>query len=556
MKAHSVFVATPGGMLSESVGPGISWPALVSSEKGGAIGEKLTVLFSHKGSPLPDLLRATVELLADSYGGAIIRYRSRSYGSRPSFILSVQWKGVLRVNGEEVGYLEVSSRGYRNPGRGSLSDEVNALAVHISLLIEHWELREEMRLYKAQFNVLMHERTATLKAENRILQESLNQKKQLIRALALSEQRYRSIIESSGYGEVSISTDGHIRMANSKAARFLGFRCPAQVCGLNILSFVKRNRDFKRLIRTLASSGKVNRRRIRIRTTQGYSRTVEISGYQCKTAGKSTRQVDLIIFDVTRATVRENNLRRSLQRMSHRNRGLYAFSHSVSHDLKAPLRTISNYSGILLNGYGHSLDEEGRKFLRMISSGSLEMSAYIEKLHRLFLCRDQALEPALLDMDQLVSETIRNLSLQSESGPVRLVRKELPAASGDPVLVRHIFQNLLENALKFSREHDTTRIEIGGWREAERNVYYVRDNGVGFRYRDRKTMFRLFQRLHGRNRFKGHGIGLALVRRIVVRHGGRIWARGIPGSGATFYFSLPLAVSSGCEQGQKEETFS
>jgi light-regulated signal transduction histidine kinase (bacteriophytochrome) len=218
------------------------------------------------------------------------------------------------------------------------------------------------------------------------------------------------------------------------------------------------------------------------------------------------------------------------------NKELESFSYSVSHDLRAPLRAVDGYARMLEEDYAERLDGEGRRLLSVVRQSSQRMGRLIDDL--LAFSRLGRQQPArqALDMRQLVGEVVDEL----RNGATAAVELgELPRARADRALIRQVWANLVGNALKYSGRRPDARVEIGGRAEGGENVYWVRDNGVGFDMRYADKLFGVFQRLHRADEFDGTGVGLAIVQRVVSRHGGRVWAEGKLGEGACFHFSLP-----------------
>jgi len=219
------------------------------------------------------------------------------------------------------------------------------------------------------------------------------------------------------------------------------------------------------------------------------------------------------------------------------NRELDAFSYSVSHDLRAPLRAVDGYSRMIEEDYGDRLDEEGRRLLAVVRGSSQKMGMLIDDLLGLSRVGRTELAWARVDMDALVREVRQELG---EASPARVELEGMPAGYGDRSLLKQVWTNLMQNALKYSSKRERPRVAIGGRADGAETVYWVRDNGVGFDMRYYDKLFGVFQRLHGAEEFPGTGIGLAIVQRVVARHGGRVWGEGKTGEGAAFYFSLPI----------------
>ena len=221
------------------------------------------------------------------------------------------------------------------------------------------------------------------------------------------------------------------------------------------------------------------------------------------------------------------------------NNELETFSYSVSHDLRAPLRAIAGYSRILLADYQETLTDERKRFLGVIQEETKRMGRLVDGLVNFSLLGRQPIRSAVLDMDALAREAFQHVVAGSSERVPRLDLKPLPPARGDPRLVRQLLANLLSNAIKFTRHREVAVIEMGGRSDSEQNFYFVKDNGVGFDPQYANKLFGVFQRLHRDDEFEGTGVGLAMVQRIILRHGGRIWAEAKPNEGATFYFTLP-----------------
>jgi light-regulated signal transduction histidine kinase (bacteriophytochrome) len=220
------------------------------------------------------------------------------------------------------------------------------------------------------------------------------------------------------------------------------------------------------------------------------------------------------------------------------NKELEAFSYSVSHDLRAPLRHISGFSKMLEEEFGPTLSPDARHYVERIQAGTLKMGLLVDELLNLAQVGRHALSVQPIRLNSLVAEVIAILQPESSGRQVEWLIADLPAAECDPILVKQIFQNLLANALKFTRPRARAIIEVSHREENGQLVFLVRDNGIGFNMKYVDKLFGVFQRLHKADEFEGTGIGLVTVQRIVHRHGGRVWAEGKPDKGAVFYFTL------------------
>jgi light-regulated signal transduction histidine kinase (bacteriophytochrome) len=213
------------------------------------------------------------------------------------------------------------------------------------------------------------------------------------------------------------------------------------------------------------------------------------------------------------------------------------FSHSVSHDLRAPLRAMEGFSEILREDYGAQLGEEGKRCVDILAASARKATLLLDDLLMLSRLFRKPFAPGPLDMGALVKQRVEEL--RGEAGPAKIQVDKLPGGWADAALIGQLWTVLLENAIKFSRGQAQPLIDVAGREEAARVVYFVRDNGVGFDPKYANKLFGAFQRLHGEAEFPGRGIGLAVARRIALRHGGEIWAEGKQQGGATFYLALP-----------------
>jgi PAS domain S-box-containing protein len=222
------------------------------------------------------------------------------------------------------------------------------------------------------------------------------------------------------------------------------------------------------------------------------------------------------------------------------NAELESFSYSVSHDLRAPLRAIDGFSTILREDYAAQLDAEGQRLFQVVSDNAKKMGQLIDDI--LFLSRASRHEMLInrIDMKALAQEVWDGLATELTGTAIDFRLTDLPMACADTSALRQVLQNLLGNAIKFTRGRTPAIIEMGGTVEGKEAIYYIRDNGAGFDMIYADKLFSLFQRLHSMTEFEGTGVGLAIVKRFIIKHGGRVWAEGKPGEGATFWFALPI----------------
>jgi PAS domain S-box-containing protein len=234
----------------------------------------------------------------------------------------------------------------------------------------------------------------------------------------------------------------------------------------------------------------------------------------------------------------EARVQRRTAELEAANKELEAFSYSVSHDLRAPLRAINGFAGIVLEDYSRQLPPEGRHYLERVRQGGLRMGELIDDLLAFARLGRQPLHRQPVDTARLVGQVLAELNLPATGRPIETRLRDLPPCHGDPALLKQVWINLLSNGVKYTRGCNPAIVEIGCERRPGECVYFVRDNGVGFDMQYVDKLFRVFQRLHRADEFEGTGVGLAIVQRVVHRHGGRVWADAEPGRGATFYFTV------------------
>jgi PAS domain S-box-containing protein len=248
--------------------------------------------------------------------------------------------------------------------------------------------------------------------------------------------------------------------------------------------------------------------------------------------------------DVTDQKGSAQALEQYADEVSAANHELEAFSYSVSHDLRAPLRHVTGFAALLQREAGETLSEQGRRYLHTIVDAATRMGRLIDDLLAFSRVGRSPVVARRIDLGDLARDVQREIAAEANGRQIAWTLQPLPCAEGDPALLRLVFVNLLSNAVKYTSTRERAEIEVGAASAKGEAVVFVRDNGVGFDPQYAHKLFGVFQRLHSAEEFDGTGIGLANVRRIVQRHGGRTWAEGAIDRGATFYFSLPTSDSS------------
>jgi PAS domain S-box-containing protein len=362
----------------------------------------------------------------------------------------------------------------------------------------------------------------------------------------LAEQKVSQqllLIFRSGPDAVSINAlaDGRIIDANEEHCKFVGYS-REEIVGRSDadLKLWANPDDRKPVTQRLLEEGAMRGFESKLRRRSGEVRDVLASFELIELAGEHEPVMISMFTDVT------ERKQRALQHTAElvaANKELEAFSYSVSHDLRAPLRAIDGFSQTVLENYGAQLPEEGQRALRIIREGAQKMGMLIDDLLTFSRLSRAPLKKQEVHTGKLVRSVVTDLGPQ-KGRQIDLRVGDLPACSGDPALLRQVWINLISNAFKYTRQREPATVEIGCREEKGVQVYYVRDNGTGFDMRYADKLFGVFQRLHRAEDYEGTGVGLAIVQRIVTRHGGRVWAEAAVNRGATFYFTLEGGTGS------------
>jgi PAS domain S-box-containing protein len=376
------------------------------------------------------------------------------------------------------------------------------------------------------------------------------QRKRAEEALLMSEERYRSLVDLSP-DALLVQIDDKIVFINTAGVRLLGAHRARELIGRFASSFIHpddRKRVLNRLRKLHEEHRPINFIEHRVIRLDGVAIDVEMAAAPLTFEGKQAAQV--ILHDITERKRSEEEIRRLNLELEQRviertgeleaaNKELEAFSYSVSHDLRAPLRHIEGFVEILRSSQSEAMDDEGRRHLQTISESSRQMGKLIDDLLSFSRTTRVELRKVNVSLEELVKSVIHEMGPDTHKRNIEWKTDKLPVVEGDPALLRQVFYNLISNALKYTRTRPQTRIEIGSTKVDDEFVIFIRDNGVGFDPRYAQKLFGVFQRLHRASEFEGTGIGLANVRRIITRHSGRTWAESELDKGATFYFSLP-----------------
>jgi PAS domain S-box-containing protein len=377
------------------------------------------------------------------------------------------------------------------------------------------------------------------------------QRKRAEEALLISEERYRSLVELSP-DALFVQSDDKIVFINTAGVRLLGAQRARDLIGRSSLGFVHPadRKNIEQRVRKLHEELKpLHFVEHRIVQLDGAVINVEMAAAPLTFEGKPAAQV--ILHDITDRKRAEEEIRRLNLELEQRviartaeletaNKELEAFSYSVSHDLRAPLRHIEGFVEIVRSTKAHCLDDEGQRHLQTISDSARQMGKLIDDLLGFSRTTRVELRRIKTPLNEVVENILHEMEPDMKGRKIEWKIDKLPEVEGDPALLQQVFYNLISNALKYTRTRTRARIDIGSARVENEIVFFVKDNGVGFDPRYAQKLFGVFQRLHRASEFEGTGIGLANVRRIISRHGGRTWAESELDKGATLYFSLPV----------------
>ena len=369
-----------------------------------------------------------------------------------------------------------------------------------------------------------------------------------------SEERFRLLVEGvQDYAIVLLNPQGHVVSWNAGAERIQGYRAD-EIVGQHFRCFFvpeeARDGQPERELETAATEGRFESECWRTRQ-DGSRFWASVVLTPLHDAGGNLRGFSKVTRDITERKAAQEQILKLNQELEQRviertaqleaaNKELEAFSYSVSHDLRAPLRAIDGFSRIVLAEYAAALPPEAQEYLRDVRSNTQQMGELVDDLLAFSQLSRQSMSKQRVESQAIVRQCLEELSGEQAGKNVKLVVGQLPACWADPALLKRVWFNLLSNALKYTSRREAAVIEVdslpgdaSGWL-----TYFVKDNGVGFDMRYAQKLFGVFQRLHRAEEYAGTGVGLAIVQRIIHRHGGRVWAESAPGRGATFYFTL------------------
>jgi PAS domain S-box-containing protein len=352
-----------------------------------------------------------------------------------------------------------------------------------------------------------------------------------------------ALVEASDDAIVGKTLDGTITSWNDGARRMFGYE-ETEIVGKSIALLVPagREKEERQVLARLAHGERIHFDTVRKRK-DGTEIHVSVTSCPLRDSRGAIIGASKVARDITERRAAEDALGRAKDAAEAANRELEAFSYSVAHDLRAPLRGMNGFAQLLLDTYRDKLDAEGQDFLHEIRLNASKMADLIDGLLSLARVTRSDLKREHADLSEIARDVAARLRAAEPHRAVEVTVQEVPSADVDPRLARALFENLLGNAWKFTSKQSVARIEFGATERDGAPVFFVRDNGAGFDMAYANKLFAPFQRLHTVDEFVGTGIGLATVQRIVHRHGGRIWAEGTVGCGARFYFTIPARAA-------------
>ena len=368
-----------------------------------------------------------------------------------------------------------------------------------------------------------------------------------------SEEKYRNIFNNAVEGIYQTTIKGRLHRSNPSFARMFGYRSPeemtASVASMGGQVYANPE-DRKRLLELLKKSdGLVRNFEVEVIHKQGSRFWVSVNARMMQTDDGAPRFIEGTCIDISERKTAEEEIRKLNENLEQRvlertkqleeaNKELEAFSYTVSHDLRTPVRALNGYANMINEDYGQVLDHEGKRLLSVIAENATKMGRLIDDLLAFSRLGRQEMSVTKIDMTAMARSVFLELCQEKDPEKIQFRLQEIPMAFGDPSLLRQVWVNLIGNAIKYSSRKPVQIIEIGCSVSENESVFYVKDNGAGFNMAYAAKLFGVFQRLHSDKDFEGTGVGLAIVQRIIHRLNGRVWAEGKVGEGATFFFTL------------------
>jgi len=453
-----------------------------------------------------------------------MEYRLRRYDGEYRWIID-KGNPIFDLNNNFIGYL------------GSCID-----------ITERKKAEEEIKILNSELESRIKIRTKELEELNLKLQNQIEERIQIENEIRKYANEVNDLYNNAPCGYHSLNKEGLIVRINDTELKWIGYSREEVVNKIHFVDILSEEskKVFDKNFTEFLNRGWVNNLEFDVVKKDGSILPVIVNATALRDDDGNIIMTRSTMFDITEIkNAREKieslnkNLEKRAKDLEIAYKELEAFSYSVSHDLKAPLRAIEAYTKMILEDYSDKLDAEGLRFLDAICENTQRMNNLIVSILSLAKVSKTKLNMALVDMTSLVTKVFYELTDDKKRDKITFKVNNLHKTFADPVLIRQVWVNLISNALKFTKNKDNPVIEIGSYLTGNSIVYYVKDNGVGFDNEYAHRLFVSFQRLHNQNEYEGSGIGLAIVERIILHHHGKVWAEGKVNNGATFYFELP-----------------
>ena len=411
----------------------------------------------------------------------------------------------------------------------------------------------ELKILNAELEARIKIRTAELEKLNFKLQQQIEETIHIEQAATKYANEVSDLYNNSPCGYHSLNNEGFFVRINDTELKWLGYHGSEIINKLKFIDVItdESKEKFKKYFPIFKNQGYISEIEFDVVRKDGSVFSVVASATAIKDENGELIMSRSTLFDISEI----KHARREIELLNKEllkratdlesiNKELEAFAYSVSHDLRSPLRTIDGFSKIVIEDYSGKLDSEGIRLLGIIRSSAQKMDKLIIDLLSLSKVTRTELKLLHIDMTALVRALYYELTTEEERNQIKFKLDPLIDTNGDPILMRQVWENLLSNAIKYTKTKPERIIEIGSYLENGKVVYFVKDNGVGFNPEYSHKLFGVFQRLHSSGEFEGTGVGLAIVSRIILRHGGKVWAEGTVNNGACFYFELPQIKTS------------
>ena len=426
-----------------------------------------------------------------------------------------------------------------------LQTRVAEMEAEIFRKTQQIQIAERLRTRAAEMEAEIFRRAQQIQEVNNQLQRELDARKQAEELLRASEERFHLMVKHvKDYAIFMLDAEGHVATWNAGAERIKGYRAD-EIIGRHFSCFytpddVQAGKP-EQLLKEAETKGRCEEEGWRVRK-DGAHFWANVVFTALRDQHGTLLGFTKVTQDITERKRAEQEIQQNSVALEAANKELDAFSYSVAHDLRAPLRAIDGFSRILLEEHAPTLAPEAQHHLNVVRRNSQRMGLLIDDLLAFSRLSRQPLNRQLVRSADLARQCVDELRAEQQGRRVEIAIGDLPACQADPVLLKQVWINLLANALKYTRKQEVAVIEVGSREQAGACVYFVKDNGVGFDMQYGDKLFGVFQRLHRPEDYEGTGVGLAIVQRIIHRHGGRVWAEAAVNQGATFYFTFDGAA--------------